>query len=124
MVPDNVFKILTDIVAVQTRAALAIPARIESAALKDHAQMAERYRLARSTHRVSVFTEGVLAMEKTLVGVIEVDPKQLLQEGIRKELVRQISMALHSTLVFPTAPAGTPGELESKLRELDALLAG
>jgi hypothetical protein len=26
-----------------------------------------------------MFTEGLLAMEKTLVGVIEVDPKQLLE---------------------------------------------
>jgi WASH complex subunit strumpellin len=39
---------------------------------------------------VSVFTEGVLAMEKTLMGIIEVDPKKLLQDGIRKELVRQV----------------------------------
>ena len=124
VVPDNVFRILTDIVAVQTRAALAMPARIESAELKDYAQMAERYRLARSTHRVSVFTEGVLAMEKTLVGVIEVDPKQLLQEGIRKELVRQITMALHNTLVFPPAPAGKPGAFDSTLLVLDHLLAG
>ena len=124
VVPDSVFRILTDIVAVQTRAALAMPARIESAELKDYAQMAERYRLARSTHRVSVFTEGVLAMEKTLMGVIEVDPKQLLQEGIRKELVRQITMALHNTLVFPPAPAGKPGAFDSTLLVLDHLLAG
>ncbi len=40
--------------------------------------------------QVSVFTEGVLAMEKTLMGIIEVDPKKLLQDGIRKELVRQV----------------------------------
>jgi hypothetical protein len=26
----------------------------------------------------------MLAMEKTLVGVIEVDPKQLLEDGIRR----------------------------------------
>jgi hereditary spastic paraplegia protein strumpellin len=30
------------------------------------------YALARATHSVSVFTEGILAMETTLVGVIEV----------------------------------------------------
>ena len=35
----------------------------------------------------SVFTEGILLMKTTLVGVIKVDPKQLLEDGIRKELV-------------------------------------
>eukprot|EP00961_Rhodomonas_salina_P285192 3853717-Rhodomonas_salina.1 len=39
-------------------------------------------------------------METTLVGMIEVDPKQLLQEGIRKELVRYQSAVLLAFLVL------------------------
>ena len=38
------------------------------------------------TYSISVFTEGVLAMKSTLYGVIKVDPKKLLEDGIRKEL--------------------------------------
>ena len=30
----------------------------------------------------SVFTEGILLMKTTLVGVIKVDPKQLLEDSI------------------------------------------
>lgn len=39
-------------------------------------------------------------MKKTCIGNMEINPKQLLEEGLRKELVRQYSMALHNTLQF------------------------
>ncbi len=39
-------------------------------------------------------------MKTTLVGVIKVDPKQLLEDGIRKELVKQVAHALHHGLIF------------------------
>ena len=32
--------------------------------------------------------------------LIQVDPKQLLEDGIRKELVRQVAVALHNGLIF------------------------
>lgn len=46
-----------------------------------------------------MFTDGILAMDRTLYGVIEVDPKQMLEDGIRKELVTQVAVALHEYLV-------------------------
>lgn len=39
-------------------------------------------------------------MKSTLVGIIRVDPKQLLEDGIRKELVKHIATALHNGLTF------------------------
>ena len=39
-------------------------------------------------------------MKTTLVGVIKVDPKQLLEDGIHKELVKQVEAALHHGLIF------------------------
>ena len=46
-------------------------------------------------------------MKTTLVGVIKVDPKQLLEDGIRKELVKQVAAALHHGLIFnPKAKVG------------------
>ena len=41
---------------------------------QDFAQFDERYQLAQATHKVSVFAEGILAMDTTLVGVIKVGP--------------------------------------------------
>ena len=39
-------------------------------------------------------------MKTTLVGVIKVDPKQLLEDGILMELVKQVEAALHHGLIF------------------------
>ena len=39
-------------------------------------------------------------MKSTSVGVIKVDPKKLLEDGIRKEIVRQVTWALHNGLIF------------------------
>lgn len=39
-------------------------------------------------------------MKSTLVGIVRIDPKQLLEDGIRKELVHHIALALHTGLTF------------------------
>jgi WASH complex subunit strumpellin len=49
-----------------------LPLRLEAKDLKEYAQLDQRYEMASLTHQVSVFTEGVLVMEKTLLGVIQV----------------------------------------------------
>ncbi len=39
-------------------------------------------------------------MKKTLIGNLEIKPKSLLEEGLRKELIRQYCKALHDSLQF------------------------
>ena len=56
MVPSNMFVLLNDIIAVQTRSMKVLPARLERAELREFAQFEERYRLARSTHQVFFFS--------------------------------------------------------------------
>ncbi|PKU29085.1 wash complex subunit hypothetical protein [Limosa lapponica baueri] len=58
------------------------------------------FQVAKLTHAISIFTEGILMMKTTLVGIIKVDPKQLLEDGIRKELVKRVALALHRGLIF------------------------
>ena len=81
-----------------------------------------RYEVAKLTHSISVFTEGILAMKSTLYGVIKVDPKQLLEDGIRKELVRLLTMTLHTGLTGPKKKM--PNELFSKLETLKKTMNG
>ena len=99
VVPFSVFAVLTEIAELQKGRRLELPTRLEKEALRDAAQLDGRYRLAECTHRVAAFTHGILAMENTFIGVIELDPRQLLEDGIRKQLVHQISRTMYTALV-------------------------
>ena len=52
----------------------------------------------------------------------QVDPKELLEEGIRSELVKQLSIALQSGLTFKAG--GKPADLEAAVSRLATQLAG
>jgi len=100
IVPKTVFDMLNDIVQLEANTLKPLPMKLERKLLKQFSQLDARYKLARTTHRVSVFTEGILNMKVTLLGVVEVEPTQLLEEGIRKELVFRIAEALHTVMQF------------------------
>lgn len=100
IVPISVFELLDQIIRLQTTEMRAVPVRMELIHLKGLAQTDARYTLAKLTHRISVFTEGILAMRKTLLGDIQVDPRRILEEGIRKEAVRQVTATMHGALQF------------------------
>ena len=68
------------------------------------AQVDERHLLAKLTHDVSVFAEGIRSMQTTLVGVVQVQPQQLLEEGIRR--VRALSTAVCCCVVLCGAVCG------------------
>jgi WASH complex subunit strumpellin len=59
-------------------------------------------------------------MEKTLLGVIQVDPRRILEEGLRKELVRKVSEVRHP-LHPPTLPCLRPADPSSSLPPLQAM---
>jgi len=83
----------------------------------------KRYALAEMTHRASNFTEGVLEMERTVLGIIQVDARQILHDGLRKELVRQVSRAMHATLVFVNPKTNTASSTQVDVRtDLDRCL--
>jgi len=121
VIPASMFALLNNIVNLQTNQIQEVPTRLEKDRLKDFAQLPERYQLAKLTHSISVFTEGMLAMETTLVGVIQVNPKQLLEDGIRRELVKQVARSMDEILVFVKAK---PGDLEQCLVLLGQRLDG
>jgi len=49
-----------------------VPTRLDKDKMKEFAQLDERFEVAKLTHSISVFTEGVLMMKTTLVGVVKV----------------------------------------------------
>jgi WASH complex subunit strumpellin len=122
IIPATMFSILHQIISILTNEVKEVPTRLEKDKMKEYAQLDERYKVARLTHDISVLTEGMLLMKTTLVGIIKVDPKRLLEDGIRKELVKQVAAALHSGLIFN--PKAKTNELESKLLALSEKMNG
>lgn len=121
VIPISVFSVLSQIVNIQTHKMKPLPIRPEAKDLKDYAQLDLRFDLAKLTHQVSIFTEGILVMEKTLLGVIQIEPRHLLEEGLRRELVRQVSQAMHSDLTFKDM---TRHEINHNMSKLAATLDG
>uniref|UniRef100_A0A7S3YNZ3 WASH complex subunit strumpellin n=1 Tax=Lotharella globosa TaxID=91324 RepID=A0A7S3YNZ3_9EUKA len=121
IVPQSVFNTLAKIIDLLTHKMVAVPTKIERLHLGNYSQLEHRYTLAKATHQVSVFTRGILNMKTTLVGIVQLDPRQLLEDGIRKELVRRIAVALHQRLVFGT---GKLQDFEARLKALGDELTG
>uniref|UniRef100_A0A672S176 WASH complex subunit 5 n=1 Tax=Sinocyclocheilus grahami TaxID=75366 RepID=A0A672S176_SINGR len=122
IIPESMFTSLAKIIKLQIHDIMEVPTRLDKDKLKDYAQLSARYEVAKLTHAISVFTEGILMMKTTLVGIIKVDPKQLLEDGIRKALVKRVAYALHKGLIFN--PKAKPSELMPKLKEMAATMDG
>ena len=74
-----------------------------------------------------MFTEGILGMKQVLLGVIQIDPRKILEDGIRKQLVTRISQSLHHYLQFQPLDKRQglqPKQVEDALNHLAAQLDG
>ncbi|XP_026534918.1 WASH complex subunit 5 [Notechis scutatus] len=122
IIPESMFTSLLKIIKLQTHDIIEVPTRLDKDKLRDYAQLGPRYEVAKLTHAISIFTEGILMMKTTLVGIIKVDPKQLLEDGIRKELVKRVAFALHRGLTFN--PRAKSSELMPRLKDMAATMDG
>lgn len=122
IIPETMFGLLAQIIELQTNVIKEVPTRLMKDQLKVYAQLDERHEVAKLTHSISVFTEGILMMKRTLVGIVQIDPKQLLEDGIRKELVQRVAKALHEGLVFN--PKAKTSELVPKLEAIGQKMDG
>ncbi|XP_071441255.1 WASH complex subunit 5 isoform X2 [Hetaerina americana] len=116
VIPEMTFALLARVIHLQTTILKELPTRLDKNLLREYAQLDERHEVAKLTHAVSVFTEGILAMKSTLVGIVRVDPKQLLEDGIRMELVKHVAEALHTGLTFDSK--SKTSDLVPKLKAL------
>lgn len=100
IIPTNIFEKLQEISVILTTKVRQMETKMLKETLKDFACFEERYVLAKRTHEVSMLTEGMLVLDKTLMGVIEIDPKEILVDGIRKELGKTLASLLHEGFIF------------------------
>ena len=122
VIPISIFRILREIIKILSHQLAPLPLKLEVVRLKAASQMECREALARHTHRISVFAEGILAMEQTKLGMVEVDPREILEDGIRKELVRNMSDVLHQGLIFQDGKKFV--STESRLQKISTQLQG
>lgn len=119
IIPTNIFDKLQEISAILTTNVKEMETKMLKETLKEVACFDDRFILAKRTHEVSMLTEGMLVLDKTLMGVIEIDPKEILVDGIRKELGRTLASMLHEGFVFSRKfVTGDVETLESKFQML------
>ena len=100
IIPLSMFNLLAEIISIQTNKLREVPTLLDKEKLKEFSQLDLRYEIAKLTYSISLYTEGILQMKSAEIGCVTVDSKQLLEDGIRKELVIQIVAALHNNLQF------------------------
>ena len=122
VIPQSVFQLLDAIIRLQTEQLKPIPTKMERKFLADYAQLELRFSLSRFTHEISVFTQGILAIKTTIMGIVRINPKQLLEDGIRTQLVIKNAGFLHDYLIF--RQPGSVAEFEQRLGELGKKLDG
>ena len=103
IIPTSIFDLLKKMCGTMTNNKLkSNEAKIPKEHLLEYAMLEERFHLAKWSHRVSLFAKGMLTMDKCLMGIIEVDPKDFLITGIRNEIIHGISKILHKGFHFKT----------------------
>ncbi|KAK3865433.1 hypothetical protein Pcinc_028961 [Petrolisthes cinctipes] len=122
IIPETMFGLLAKIINLQTEKIKPVPTRLDKDKMRDLAQLPERYQMAELSQGVAVLGEGVAMMETTLVGVIQVDPRRLLEDGVRRELVALVARILHTGLTFNTKVKGS--ELYRRLTLVEQQMTG
>ena len=122
IIPHRVFELMNDIYTTFCNQFKEMPNKILKKDLKEYAQIDERFKLARAAHGIAMITKGILMMEKTLMGVIEVDPKVILEEGIRTELLKVLSTTFQKHIDFgPNDKIDFQKKLNVLFNDLNAL---
>ena len=102
VIPRLVFQILSHIVSIFTSKLKIEELSFDKGELPNLAQFDLRIEIAKYNHEISLFAKSVLDMESYLLGVIEVNPREILEAGIKKELIRLLATMLESSLVKDT----------------------
>ena len=122
VIPTSIFSNLEEISQLLTSKIRDFPVKLSKEELKEYTEFENRFKLAKLTHKISVYTDGILCLDKTFMGVIQVKPKEILVDGIRRELVKEVSNMLHFLFVFNSK--GDNSELQKRLNTLKARFKG
>ena len=125
IIPKSVFTLLENVIKTFDDGFTEMPVKVKRVELKTYTQFNQRLSLAKASHEISLFTKGIYMMEKTLMGVIEVDPKTILEEGIRRELLLLLAKTFHSYIDFgETANIRLGDKLDALIKKINSIRRG
>lgn len=131
VIPASILELLSTIVSIQTENVIGdMPSKVSLESLKDFALPEKRIQILELTYKASHYAESMLLMQNTNIGSIKINSKQLLEDGIRRELVIKMSKSIQEILEFPeTESTNQPAcklaqNLLAKLVTLDVIMNG
>ena len=104
MIPVKIFEELDVISKIMSSKLIEFEVKIAKKFLQEVNLPETRFEVAKRTHEITLLTEGMLKLDKTLMGVIELEPKEVLVKGLRKELCRKLAEILHEEFIFTDKP--------------------
>jgi len=125
VIPATILKLIGDVIELQTNNSIGnMPTRIALDNLRDYVLQEQRSKMLELTYKISHYAEGMMLMQSTTIGLIRLNSRQLLEDGIRRELVRKLSDSIHTVLDFSTPIGGLKETLEGKIDNDPALVNG
>ena len=100
IIPMRVFGIANDLAKVLTPNIKNMPGEIEQKDLREYALFENRLQIAKYCKEIAVYTDGIMSMDRYIIGTINVIPMKILEEGLRKELLVMLGGKLNEKLRF------------------------
>ena len=113
VIPRSIFKELDLISSIMSDELRELEVKINKDVLKSSIQMETRYTLAKKTHEITLLTEGMLRLDNVLMGVIEIEPKDILVDGLRRELCKTLAKILHEGFIFKVKAKAAEDQIET-----------
>lgn len=101
VIPRRVFELAgQSLVKALTPKIKSMPGEIDQEDLRDYALFEKRAKIAGCIGEIAVYMNGVMNMDKYMIGNFQVVPMKILEEGLRCELLSNISSELDRSLRF------------------------
>uniref|UniRef100_A0A0K2UPG6 Uncharacterized protein n=1 Tax=Lepeophtheirus salmonis TaxID=72036 RepID=A0A0K2UPG6_LEPSM len=124
IIPKSIFELLIKVLEIQSVQEFDMPSRLDKDQIKSYALLDERYEIAKLTHDISTFADGMMTMNNSLIGVIRINAKNLLIEGMRKELVQRVCFFCNKLFSSCNKSKSLNSRLIDKIQELKTFIQG
>uniref|UniRef100_A0A5S6QBQ5 WASH complex subunit strumpellin n=1 Tax=Trichuris muris TaxID=70415 RepID=A0A5S6QBQ5_TRIMR len=117
VIPASICVLFSEVLRIRNIRAHGLPYHTGKADLIHHSRLEQRVEISKLINAISSLADGMVPLGTAVFGVIKVNPKQMLEDGILEELTCGIFELLNSSFVFKHR--GRPGQFAVSLWELE-----